>query len=830
MSVAKTGDACGCDLYSHVHIAFKHDFVAVFGRDCERHIAVKAALCRVVVAPSERDGDSLCADLDVCALGQALIEVVLCNVDCKVACLEAAGEFRLVSVQERVDLEVVVDCHVVISVDILAVDVYAEDVHLASETALLDFVRSRHSGALPVDRHVQMFDIADGDGCGASKLELVEHVVGVAHSVGNDCHVLVEAFEINLCRERIRARIAHRKSVKEEVLALDILAAVVRLQFVLGGRSVVNPLDVNGYVADALCGLYGRLARQLPFVKHVVFKRQRIVFRACDFAAYIREFAFLVAHCAARELITRDVDVEGYFVVAYRHIDGLRSACSVDALARNDSVEHSDVCDVGFALDQVDLDRRAADCVAPIACLEVIARVGCEVDRVDTERSAVCDVRLLIYAACVVAYIRKFRFECGEFRFVVCILSDVCRDVADRFVVEEVDGLDGLLLDVEPERDLLRRIDRIAVLVHLAGVDKREFLAVLRAVRSCVRFYLRVNRAAVKDILLRFEFRASGVGVVLDCRPVGEHRVRVHTNRNVERVVFLALVPSRVESVFVSDGERHCRGLDCVHFDGNVNLLLAAVLSADDEFCIERIVLLIAVSLVGDFVGREFVHFVVVCVEIGFARLDERRFDLESAAYGQVFDARVALCVFDVDLICRAEGLSRNRLVLILIEHERFCQRIEHIGFDYDSDIDLLSKLACETLALADEACLVGGCERLCDRREYAESVSADLCLDCHVKTLVVVYDGVAARIGCRDFRYRFCKFGSIPLDVEARHRTFACKLAADIVEAVQIVHEVLHVGSDVHSLEFEDCRVVAVRVALALETLRNRALRVLSH
>ncbi len=814
LSCRKTGDACRRNLDSHVHSAFEHDFVAVFGSDCERHVAVEAALCRVVVAPRKRDGDDLLADFDGCNLGQSLIEVVLCKVDCEVAFLVAAGDCSIVSDEAAFKREVVFDRHDEISVDILAVNVSAEDVHLASETAVLDFICSRHCRAFPVDRHVQMFDISDGDGCGASELELVKHVVVVAHSVGSDCYILVEAFEVNLCRERVRTRIAHRKSVEEEVLAFDILAAVVRLQFVLARRGVVNPLDVNGYVAHALCGLCCRLARQLPFVKHVVFKRQRIAFRACDLAAYKRKFAFCVAHRAACELITRDVDVEGNFVVAYRHIDGLRSACSVNALARNDGVEHSDVCDVGFAREQVDLDRRAADCVAPIARLEVVARVGCKVDRVDAERSAVfTDVRLLIYAAGVVAYIRKFEFERVKFRFVVCILSRICRDVADcsRFVPEELYGLYRLLLDVEPERNLLRRIDRIAFFVHLAGVDKCESRAVLLAVRRCVRFYLRVNRTAVKDVLLRFEFGASGVGVILHRRPVGEHRVRAHTHRNVERVVFIALEPGRVESVLVSDGERHGRGLDCVHCDGNVNLLPAAVLSADDEFCIERIVLLIAVSLVCDFVGREFMHVVVVCVAIGFAHLDERRFDLESAAYGQVFDARVALRVFDVDLVCGAEGIGCYRLVLILIEYERFCHRIEHIGFDNDSHVDFLRKLAGETLALADEACLVRRRERLCNRREYAESLTADLCLDCHVKTLVEVYDSVAARICCGDCGDCFCKGGSIPLYVEARHRTFACILAADKFETVQICHKVLHIGSDVHSLEFEDRRVVAV-------------------
>ena len=398
--------------------------------------------------------------------------------------------------------------------------------------------------------------------------------------------------------------------------------------------------------------MYGRRARQLPFVEHVVCEFQRIVFRivfrACDFAVYIREFAFRVAHCAAVKFITRNVDVEGNFVVAYRHIAGLRIARACDVCARNNSVKRSDECNVGsFFVDQVDLDRRATLCVAPITRLEVIARVGCKVDRVDAVPSAVLFVRLLIYATGVVVDVRKFCFEFGEFRFVACIFSQICRDVANRFVVEEVYGLYGLLLDVESERYLLRRIDRLATLVLLACVDKSEFRAAFRAVHSCVRFYLRVNRTAVKDVLLRFEFRASGVGVILHRRPVGEHLVRILADGNVELVV--SLVPRRIESVVVFDAYRHRRGFDRVHFDGNVNLLLAAVFSADDEFRIERICSLIAVSLVGDFVGREFVHRIIVCVEIGFARFDERRFDAESVADRQVFHSRVSACVFDVD-------------------------------------------------------------------------------------------------------------------------------------------------------------------------------------
>ena len=91
------------------------------------------------------------------------------------------------------------------------------------------------------------------DGCGASELELVEYVVFAAHSVGNDFfHFRVEVFKINLCRERVRTRITHRESVEEEVLAFDVqLAVCVGLQFVLVRRGVINPLDVNGCVADA---------------------------------------------------------------------------------------------------------------------------------------------------------------------------------------------------------------------------------------------------------------------------------------------------------------------------------------------------------------------------------------------------------------------------------------------------------------------------------------------------------------------------------------------------------------------------------------------------
>ena len=144
LSLRKTRDTCAFDFYGDVHVTFEHDVVAVLGSYRESHIAVEATLCGVVVAPRKRDGDRLCADFDVCALWQTLIEVVFCNVDCKVACLVVAGDFRLESVQERVDREVVVDGHDVVAVNVLTLDVYAENTNLASETALFDFIRSRH--------------------------------------------------------------------------------------------------------------------------------------------------------------------------------------------------------------------------------------------------------------------------------------------------------------------------------------------------------------------------------------------------------------------------------------------------------------------------------------------------------------------------------------------------------------------------------------------------------------------------------------------------------------------------------------------------------------
>ena len=91
-----------------------------------------------------------------------------------------------------------------------------------------------------------------------------------------------------------------------------------------------------------------------------------------------------------------------------------------------------------------------------------------------------------------------------------------------------------------------------------------------------------------------------------------------------------------------------------------------------------------------------------------------------------------------------------------------------------------MRELAGETLALAHKAALVRRNEILRDRREDAESLAADLCFYRYVKTLVVVYDVVAARIFGGDCFKRFCEFRRIPLDVEARHRTFVDELAVD--------------------------------------------------
>ena len=394
----------------------------------------------------------------------------------------------------------------------------------------------------------------------------------------------------------------------------------------------------------------------------------RFFSHTCNLATGNVEFALAVVEVAACKRIVGHVDSERNFLSADGQICRLFDA--FDARRGHYAVKRLYVCDIRLLALLVERyeHRRAAECVAPFARLEVIGRILCEIDRID----AVCDfvdcVRLLIYRAFVITYISKCFFEDVKFSLVIRIRSHVRRNVAYSLVVEEVDRLDGLLLDAEFERYRLCGVDCIAVLVHFAAVDKREFRTVFRAIKRRVGFDLCVNRAAVKDILFCFEFRASRVGVVLHRAPVGEHSMRRRAEGYRERLISLILVPGRVERVFVFYVERKRRGLECVYFNRDVNFLRAAVIRADCEFCIERIRSLIGVSLVCDLVGREVVYAVVVCVVVGFARFDERRFHSESVADGQSLFNLVAACVFDVEHKVVAKRCHGDLVVRILVE------------------------------------------------------------------------------------------------------------------------------------------------------------------
>ena len=353
-------------------------------------------------------------------------------------------------------------------------------------------------------------------------------------------------------------------------------------------------------------------------------------------------------------------------------------------------------------------------------------------------------------------------------------------------------------------------VNRIAVFVRFAGVDKCEIFAV-RILDSC--FDLCVNRAAVKDILLCFHLRTCRVGVVRHRAPIGVHGVRCRTERHLISLVLFTLDPSRVERIFVRHRHVERGRRERVDRKRHVNFLLAAELCAYREFDVERIASGIAVSVERDFVGRKFVHAVVVRVVIGFARLDERSFNLKRTADAQSLCDFVAACVFDVNLITVAERFCRYRRVLILIEGHFADHGIEHEGLDDDSDIDFLCKLADISFALADKSDFVCRCEILCHRREDAESFAADFCLDSDVNALVEVdFSILLNRIDC------LCKFGGIPLDVVARHRAFGDKLAVDVLEGVEICNEILRACVDGHRVDFKDRRVIAVAVALALE------------
>lgn len=149
---------------------------------------------------------------------------------------------------------------------------------------------------------------------------------------------------------------------------------------------------------------------------------------------------------------------------------------------------------------------------------------------------------MCVHAAGVIILVCKFVCDCEA------IFSAHCVDVADAFVIEEVDGCDALLFDGETERNGLHLVNRVALVV-VSVEHETEFVSV---VVKHVCADLCVNRAAVIDVLFRFKFRTRRVGVILDARPVGVHDVsRAAAEGDFVTLVFFALEPVRIERVFV---------------------------------------------------------------------------------------------------------------------------------------------------------------------------------------------------------------------------------------------------------------------------------------
>ena len=373
-------------------------------------------MSRVIVAPSKRDGDFLSVDAERRGFEQALIEVVRRQV-----CREAF----LIASAYTVEREVVVDRDGVVKRDVVACNVVAEHVRLACERTILDLFCRRHACVEPMKRYFVISRAVHRDGCRRCERELVEHVVFVAHTVGHYIRRCVEAVEINSCSEAVGLRIADCKSVEEEVLAFDVRAAFVGDDFVFARCRIIDPLDCNVDCALAFRSLYVCGCRQLPLVVDVVAEAQNFCAFACHSAAEGRKFAFSVGKLAARKRIRRDIDVDCNLVVADQCVDRLRDAVVV--CIGHDGFKRSDVCDIAVAFDEVDKHRSAVCNVAPIARLEVVGTILCKVDRIDTERFAVNDVRLLIYAAGVVVLVGKFGFKLCRH----AVHSDVRSKVAD---------------------------------------------------------------------------------------------------------------------------------------------------------------------------------------------------------------------------------------------------------------------------------------------------------------------------------------------------------------------------------------------------------------
>jgi len=686
-SACKCRDACLCDVDVDVELASEIVVACRHG-----HFARKS-VGGVSLVPRHVDSDALVCDLNFCRARQSAVELVGCERVSESACEVARESCRLVNKRE-----VVVDCEgeILSPAAVFNAEVRAErhDVRLSCECALLDLFGCRHSRAFPLYRHAVECLAVCHDRCGGCKLECVKHVITRCLVVERHLDVVKEAFQINLCNVVFRL---DAQSVVETILARHVLAVFVACDFVSVGRGVIQPRHVG---VKRIC-TFNRsdscTARKRPSVLDVVDEREFVAVLATDdtYRGAVRivlDRERCVLERCARHVVVRNIDVDldvvaadicpdslhidatdvcarylrrpalyvrnvrsAEFTVGESHEFARRHVFLVQALRIFRTVRvitFAAIC----ALCQVDEHCGAVDCVAPIAHREVVVAVLCEGDGVDAVCHAVCvNVGLCVHAAGVIILVCKFVCDCKA------IFSAHCVDVADAFVIEEVDGRDALLFHGETERNGLHLINRVALFV-VSVEHETEFVAV---VVKHVCADLCVNRAAFIDVLFRFKSRARRIGVILDARPVGVHYVsRATAEGDFVTLVFFALEPVRIERVFVryvygERGRSHCGNRD-----RNVNFLHTAEFRADVEFCVKRIIVAMFVSFKRNVVFAYLVDAVVVGVEICVADLDERCFDLKVAAFTRsesLFDF-VAGDVFDFDLKSRAERVCRYRL------------------------------------------------------------------------------------------------------------------------------------------------------------------------